>query len=46
MARIYYDQFFGTYAASYRGQHYALNAKTFAAATAETKAIIKKGGKK
>ena len=46
MARIYYDKFFGTYAASYRGQHYALNAKTFAAATAETKAIIKKGGRK
>ena len=45
MARIYYDQFLGTYAASYRGQHYALNAQTFAEATAETKAIIKKRGK-
>jgi hypothetical protein len=46
MARIYYDNFLGAYAATYRGQHYALNAKTFAAATAETKAIIKKGNKK
>ena len=45
MARIYYDKFLGTYAAAYRGQHYALNAQTFAEATAETKAIIKKRGK-
>ena len=45
MARIYYDKFLRTYAASYRGQHYALNATTFAAATAETKAIIKNRGK-
>ena len=45
MARIYYDKFLGTYAAMYCGQHYALNATTFAAATAETKAIIKKRGK-
>lgn len=45
MARIYFDEFLGTYAATYRGQHYALNAQTFAAATAETKAIIKNGGK-
>lgn len=45
MARIYFDKFLGTYAAMYRGQHYALNATTFAAATAETKTIIKNGGK-
>ena len=45
MARIYFDKFLGTYAASYQGQHYALNAHTFAEATAETKAIIKKRGK-
>lgn len=43
MARIYYDKFFGGYAAAYNGQHYTLQAKTFAAATAEIKQIMKRG---
>jgi hypothetical protein len=41
MARISYDNFFGRYTLDYKGECILLTAKTFAAATAEVKAIIK-----
>jgi hypothetical protein len=44
MARIRYDNFLGGYTLTYRGAHYALSARTFYEATAETKAIIKNEG--
>jgi hypothetical protein len=44
MARIHYDNFLGGYTMTYNGNHYALTARTFYEATAETKAIIKNEG--